>query len=36
MQRTELHRAADVIAALGGIDNAERVVAVLRSVKEVA
>ncbi len=35
-ERSELHRAADVIAALGGIDNAERVVDIVRALKGAA
>lgn len=35
-ERSELHRAADVIAALGGIDNAERVVDLVRALKGAA
>jgi len=35
-ERSELHRAADVIAALGGIDNAERVVSIVLALKGAA
>lgn len=36
LERSELHRAADVIAALGGIDNAERVVSIVLALKGAA